>query len=395
MRRRPVAIAIALALSSLCSALLGVSPASADVTLGVTPAILDVSGRPGGTGTVEIYVDNDGSEPFDVVSSVFELEAASGSPSAVAWSAVAPSRLSLDAGATGTVTLNLDIPDDTEPGGHYAAVSIATSSPVAEGDPETGVTGRIVVPVLIAVIGDERHPTPEAIPVLKRTALFLERDGSLLSQTEVHNAGGTHIALTGEVRVTLAGAEPGREPVAAVDVPIGRTLPETTRLYPAADLITLEPDSGYEVTLELGETDGGPFQGSPLIASTFQIEMTPQISLADLAGCTTPDGVLGTSVAVVNEGTLGVAPDLDFWAEVPGVGRAAVAQHVSAPLAWPEDNLDISSTIDTPLADGEYVLVAEATYGLEGTVRAELPFSVDQAIVDLPSCTIEAASPAG
>lgn len=385
MRHRRIAIAFAV--SSLCSALLGVSPASAEISLGVTPAVLDLAAPAGGSGSVEVRVDNDGSDAFEVTTSVFELDNDPVLPSAVAWSEVTPKRLRVEPGDTGVLTLALDVPRKTAPGGHYAALSIATAplSDEQEGPNAAGVAGRIVVPVLIAVSSDDRV-TPEAVPLLERSALFLQSDGSLVARADIHNHGGTHIALQGEAQVRRPNDGPTDDPLFSAEIPVGRVLPETTRTHSAFTSFRLAPDSLYDVSLKLGETDGGRYHGAPLIDDTFRVRTTADVSLDDLALCSTPDGTMAPSVSILNEGALGVSPSVAFWVEAPGVGRVAAAQQVHAPRSWPQDSVHISSTFNKPIGDGEYVLVADVSYGPDQTLQAELPFTVADEVAAVPAC---------
>jgi hypothetical protein len=389
MRHR---LAIAFAMSLLCAALTGVSPASAGISLGVSPAILDLSAPAGGSGSIEIIVDNDGSDAFEIDASIFELDGRGGTSSAVTWADISPDDVLIAPGTSGALTLSLDVPDATTSGGYYAAVSIATRAPSQDRVEQnvSGISGRIVVPVLVTVIGDGPGSAPEALPVLDRAALFLATDGSLSARVAVRNDGDTHAALRGATEVRVPDAPRASDPLDSAEVPMGRVLPGDTRVYAAFTPFTLEPDQTYLVHVELGEGDDrGAYDTETVIDTAFEAETTPRISLGALALCSSDEASLTTSIEIVNEGTLGVVPEIAFWVERSDGSRVAAAQRIPAQLSWPADRLVSGSTIERELAVGEYLLVAEVAYGLDGLARAELPFGITGAAADVPRCTGE------
>lgn len=399
MRRS--SIVTALALTSLVSAF-AAAPAGAETSIAVSPAVLDLSGVTGASGAVEIDIANAGDRAFDAVSEVVPLETADGLPSAVTWSSAAPERLTLEPGTSGSLRLELEIPDDAEPGGHYAAVSISTVVRPAADDPPAGVSGRILVPVLIAVSSDDPDdPRPVAEPALDRAALFLEPDGSLLARAQISNGGNVHVQLDGEVAIRRAddaddagdADDASDDPIVSIDMPDGRVLPARSRLYPAADPLTLEPDRSFDVTFTFAVPAHGRHVPEPIIDTTTAVTNSPRIELGPLAACRTETGTLEASLPVTNDGTLGVTLDPQVWVEVPDGGRIAVAQPMRTPLAWPAAGLDIAATIDQPLGAGAYTLVAELAFGPDQTLRSELPFSVEDDGGDLPPCEPEAEPP--
>ncbi len=368
----------AVALTTMLSVLLGATPASAAISVSAAPAMLDLAGAPGSVGSVEVRVDNGGDAAFDLITSIIDLDIAEGSPSAVAWADSNPKRLHLEPGVSGTVTVKLDIPREAAPGGAYAALSLTMVSPDSEASP-TGVGGRIVVPILLVVGGDEEHPMRAAKPVLERAALFLEPDGGYLARAQVRNDGGVHVPLSGSVTVGRPDLD---QPIATVDVPIGRVLPDQSRLFPAAHPFELEPATTYETTLALGVPVNGRESDRPVIHTSFPVETVAQVSLDAPFICTSPDGTFVVGASLINEGSLGVAPAVTIWAEAPDGTQSAVAQPMVGLLAWPDASLDISGTMRTPLAAGEYTLVAEVAYGPNDTIGVEVPFSVGDGAAD-------------
>ena len=69
-----------------------------------------------------------------------------------------------------------------------------------DADGTAGVSGRILVPVLLTVHG-EGDLTRR--PVFERAALFLEQDGRLGGRVAVHNDGNVHVPLTGSFELSV------------------------------------------------------------------------------------------------------------------------------------------------------------------------------------------------
>ena len=219
-------IVSASALAAVVATLVAVGPVSAETRLAVVPAVLDVAGPLGGTGAVES--PDRGTDETTLASSVEELSTATGLPLATTWSVVRPRKLELEPGEAGTFHLDLDIPNQTDPGGHYTAVSIATTAAKEDGA-QAGVSGRIVVPVLITVTGDALRPTPPALPVVDRRR-GLPPDRRRVRHPHDRNDGQTHVALAGDIDIARVAANGARQPMMSSAVSIGRVCPAGPRL---------------------------------------------------------------------------------------------------------------------------------------------------------------------
>lgn len=385
-------VASAFVLAALTSSFVAVSAASAETRVAVSPAILDLSGPIGGAGSVKINVNNDGDRPLDLSATLVELETADGLSSATSWTDVTPADFTLEPGTSGEFQVALDIPDDIPPGGHYTAVSIDAVTPTEGSEQASGVAGRIIVPVLIAVTGDEDAPTAWGKPVFDRSALFLRTDGEYVARAEVSNAGGTHLALTGTATVEAIDEDGEREPVAAFEVPNGNVLPDQTRLFSGAGQIALVPDETYELDFELSEpAHGRVVDDDADVSSSAELVATPEIRLTDLTVCEASEGELEVSVSLVNEGSVGVIPGVSFWMET-GEGEIATMSHPTSELmAWPAETTVADSRVLAPTVDGEYTLVAEITVSAEETLGTEATVRIGQDGA-VPSCELAADS---
>ncbi len=378
------------------------TPALAEVSIAVGPALLELEGRPGDVGHIAITVSENGSDPVDIVTGLTELTGMMGDHSAVAWSAVTPTRASLQPGDDVTLDFQVTIPDDAPSGGRYATITITTAppgGPDASVDPSAStMLGRIEVPVFLTVVGDEeliRRPL-----AIERTALFLGSDGTLSVVADVSNGGNVHVPLTGRATVTEPTASsspaPSASPLAETTFPMGRVLPETTRTLVAGDALSLPLDQPYDLTVEMGPpTDDEPSTMREVIASTTQqVVATASMSVSSIDLCRTTDGGHLVTVSLVNDGGLGLTPDvaLDLL-DATGASVANARVTVQQP-AWPGATVTALGQVPPGMPDGTWSLVAQATYGDGLTADLSVPFVVGDSTDAPAACPVPEASPA-
>ncbi len=348
--------------------LIGAAPASAEVTIGVSPAILELEGRGGDAGRIEITVSNQGDEPYDAVTDLLPFESMIDDRSALEWSRVTPDRLHLEPGERAVVTYILDIPDEIASGGRYAAVAVATDP----GTPGTGPTmaARIVVPVFLTVHGEGDLDRSTA---LERSALFLEPDGRLGFRAQVRNDGNVHVPIAGSVTVTA------RDPAAdaTLDLVSGRVLPGRTRVYAADATLPLPLGGTYDLTVRLGTGDeDGAMVGDPTHAVDATVDATPVLTVESASVCENLDRGPLLQATLRNGGAIGIVPAVTFQIldasgtavdSVPGSDR---------PLAWPDTSTLVTADLGERLDTGAYTLVATASYGGGLTQELRVPFSI-------------------
>jgi hypothetical protein len=351
------------------AALLGAAPVHAEVGFAVTPALLELEGRAGDTGSVDITVANRGDEPFDAATDIIPFQDMTGDRSAVDWSNLRPRALRVEPGESATATFDVTIPRDAQSGGRYAALTFST---VPDGaDPDAApISGRIVVPVLLTVHGEGdlvREPT------LQRTALFLEPDGRLGARAEVVVAGNVHVPLRGRFEVS----GPGPDERSDLTIDLGRVLPGATRIYGGTATLPLVEGGAYELVATMGvptSPDDAGFE--PTLRARSTAVATPEIDLVDPTACEGPDGLAALRVRLDNPGTMGVVTAAGFRVlDASGVTMAAVPVSGQA-LAWPTERTVVGATLPVPLPMGAYTLVAGATDAMGELLEAQLPFTV-------------------
>lgn len=351
-------------------------PALARVTIAVAPALLELEGSPGSTGRIPLTVSDNGDEPIDVVTGITELTGMTGDHSAVAWSRVTPERVSLQPGEHATIEYVVEVPDDAPSGGRYATISITTAPPTASPSPSASVApdtssqmaGRIDVPVFLTVRaeGDDLVRRPVAI---ERSALFLGQDGTLAVVADVSNGGNVHVPLTGHATLAAASGEqapsPSPSPLAEVHFTMGRVLPETTRTYVADDVVTLPLDKTYDLSIELGppEPRDDSVMREVVARAEERIVATPSLRVGQMDVCRATDGSYAVTVALVNDGHLGLVPAvtlglLDESGTEVGNARASVQA-----ASWPGSTVDAIGALAPDLPDGAWTLVARVGYG--------------------------------
>lgn len=368
------------------------APALAEVSIAVGPALLELEGRPGDTGRITITVSENGSDPVDVVTGLSELTGVVGDHSAVGWSSVTPARASLRPGEDVTVEYVVQIPDDAVAGGRYATVTITTAPPGPATSPDGNapvMLGRIEVPVFLTVRGEEglaRRPIS-----IERTALFLGQDGAATVVADVRNDGNVHVPLSGRALLTEAPAAPALtspQPVGESTFPLGRVLPGTTRTLVAGETLAVTPGGTFDLTVGMGSPDeGDPTRVGKIIAQdTRSIIATGSLSIDGITVCATPDGGHLVTTSLVNDGGLGLTPDVRL-AVLSGDGAAVATARVSVQaLAWPGSTVTALALIPAGMPDGSWSLVATATYGQGSTTDLSVPFVTGGDPLSSPAC---------
>src|SRR5262245_54846158 len=71
------------------------TPTFAQVSIAVSPALLELEGHPGDVGRIAISITDSGDEPVTIVTAISELSGMTGDHSAVDWSTISPARTTL------------------------------------------------------------------------------------------------------------------------------------------------------------------------------------------------------------------------------------------------------------------------------------------------------------
>lgn len=363
------------------------APASAQVSLSVAPAFLELEGDAGDTGQIEIDVTNKGDESFDVVTAMAPFGTMGGDRALLDWGTVAPERLTIDPGEAGRLAFSIAIPDDATSGGRYAAITVTTVPET--GDNTTGVAGQVVVPVFVTVRGTgDLVDTSE----LGRSALFLEPDGRLGARVEVSATGNVHVPFVGEVTITDA----VRDLDASLQIDAGRVLPGTTRTYATATTLPLPLEGTYHVTVAMGTPDEAErMTGEPVHTAELDVEASAGLALDGSSICETLDGGPNVAAILRSDGTLGLTPAVAFQVLDAGGAPVASVQGATPALLWPAETVIVPARLDAALPSGDYTLVARATAATDIAAELRVPFSIggDPATA-APLCATPEPSPA-
>ncbi|MFH1430058.1 MAG: hypothetical protein ABIG71_00870 [Candidatus Uhrbacteria bacterium] len=147
----------------VCFAILGFArPVDA---LTISPVTLEFRGEPGQTviSDMELYNEEVVERTFYASSQNFEARGESGTPffmteqiGFATWIKADPAEYTLAPSQRLTVPFRVEIPQDAEPGGHFAALLWGTQPPVPEGEGEgvSVVGGKVGMLILLSVGGD-------------------------------------------------------------------------------------------------------------------------------------------------------------------------------------------------------------------------------------------------
>jgi len=315
-------------------------PAAGNMSVGVTPSVVQLSMNEGGTRRRELTVSNEGDESFSVVAEASSLTGASESSSAVSWITIEPLRFELAPGETRPVRVVVNAPPDVVSGGYYAVATLTTEARAVDGT-GAAVAGKLGVPLLITVDGSGE---PVVSAEVERFAAVLEADGRVGFRAEVHNTGNTHVVLRGSTEVMTAHGTPVDRRELGVSTVI---LPGDRAVVEGPPGRLLESGRHYRATTELDY--GG---SKPLLGET-EFEVTaPRVKLRDLRLCERRDGGVELRFRLDNSGMLGVVPTVTLAARSldDPIGDAPMTLDLA--VAWPGANSSYALEIPPQLNDG-------------------------------------------
>lgn len=341
----------------------GAPAAGAEVSVGITPSVVDLRVGAGTRQDRRLTISNEGDEAFSVGVAVSTLPGAPEARSAVPWLAVASPRLTLAAGAVAELTVTIAVPPGLASGGYYAAVTVTTERQEVTG-PGAAVAGELVVPFLITVDGSGESTTQV---VVDRFAAVLEPDGRTGFRAEVRNTGNTYVTLRGAVEVGV-GRGPSTDEVAFRGPVL--LLPAATAVLQGRSPLLLESGQTYRADAVL---DFGALE--PLELETAFTAEPPRATLRDVGVCTDRDGALVLGFVVRNRGSVGVLPEASVT--LRGTAGATAEPVVAAlPIAWPDDDTGYALSEPGRLDDGRYELALVVALGPATFLERVLSFQV-------------------
>ncbi len=342
-----------------CGGVLSAAPARAVITVGVSPSIVELSGKPGGTGTVDLNVFNQGDEAFDVeiVPETYDRATDRSRPE---WLTPSVGTAHLDVGGQSVVTISITIPDDTDPGGYYAIVAIRTVAGDG-GENATGISGQLSVPFLITVEGKYKRKAE-----ITQFAGFLELDGRLGFRAVANNDGEIHWKPASTLTVKKGdGSDYG-----TLEVDNSAVFPQTSSTLSTTS--TLPVTSGESFQAEIAIDYGAK---KPVKAET-EFTFTPEFTVTGSV-CENLDKGPTITALYDNTGDLGVITNL-VMAVASADGQAIGQTGMVGPnLIWPASSVPVATDLQDRLPTGDYLLTIQYLTGASADpVSLEVPFSI-------------------
>ena len=345
------------------------APATAQLTTTVSPSVLELQGEPGATGEQAITTGIQGSEGAAVTARITPYATSVDVPSAVDWLTLDSMEATIDAGGDATFTVDIAIPEDARPGGHYAAVTLGvagTGDPATatSGENQASIQGRFIVPVLIRV-GSEDDFTVSA--ELDRIAPVLEQDGRIGIWGAVTNSGSVDIRAPGKASVEEADGQP----VAALDFPdTTPILPGETQIVRATGTLPLTDGAEYRVDAAID------YGGDDEARADTAFSLAALAPTGDLAICENLDRGPTVTLHLVNGGEIGFTTQVGVMIDDES-GSQVVSESVpDLVLLWPQDSRTVATDAPTRLESGSYTLHAVVQTGAGDTTSIDLPFDI-------------------
>jgi len=175
--------------------------------LTISPARVELEGNPGNvfTGEVKIINDKDTAETFYTSFENFEAQGETGTPNFVSSNTDlaswinAPSQISIAPKEEMTMSYSVNVPEDADPGGHFAAIFWTTTPPGNTGE-GVSISAKIGMLILLRVSGD----ITEEASILEFSTEDNKRIFNKLPISffyRIGNGGGDRIKPTGELKI--------------------------------------------------------------------------------------------------------------------------------------------------------------------------------------------------
>lgn len=366
-RKLAVAVVIATVWSSLAAL------ARADLTLSVSPSLVEVAATPGGVGSLELTVSNQGSEAYPVRVGVAPYKEGTGSLSSVEWLQVEPTGFDLQPGQQRSVKVTIHVPQNADSGGRYAMVTFTTIPKTVESSRtgtsgQAGVSARIGIPILITLQG--------ASPLRKQASItrivpILTHEHQLAFQIVLANQGNVHVVPKGQLQLFRSDG-----------TIIGETdLPETTSVLPGTEA---EMNSSGRFDAQPGAYHARAvvdYGGTQPATNEVSFSLVADLAIESLNASTIAGKGPMLRLILLNKGELGVQPAVQLAVLAKDGNVLGVITPGPSPVLPPGQRQEIDKAFPSPLPAGEYVLVARVDYGSGEPLVQESPFRVGAATV--------------
>jgi hypothetical protein len=337
------------------------TPVRAEITLGVSPSIVELSGEPGQNATVDIEVLNQGDEAFDATAEPVPYGRVDASLSAPEWLSVAQSSIHTEPGGSATVSVTVAFPEDQPSGARYAGLSIKTvAGDAASG--QSGVTGGIVVAFLMTVEGEGEL---ERSGEINRFAAVLEMDGRLGFRAELSDTGNIHWDANG---MAFVKKEDGSD-YGSLEFQPARAFPQGVAVSATSSTLPVEAGASFTASAEF---DYGA--DDPLTAET-EFTFTPDFAV-DGSICENLDRGPTITTELINNGDLGIMFGTRIIIATADGQPLGQSNPGDPQVAWPNDTSSSFADLPDRLPSGDYLMSIEAVTGTGAPVIAEIPFAI-------------------
>ena len=345
-----------------------VEGASAQVSIGVSPSVINFTAEPGASGEQTLDISNNGDTQVDATVEIGSFPDLPGKYSAVDWLKLDTTEVELKPESVTTVSLGVQIPDDATTGGAYAQILITTGGPDDTGGVQ--VKGQLSVVVIFEV---DAGGEPNRELNIERFAPTLEPDGRVGFRGEVTNAGNTQALVYGEMQVTPAG---GDGPGGSLQVGTTRVLPTVTGTVSSQGTLPLPANSEWTAETTIFPDNPDEVDDLKPVTITTDFTVSPQLEVA-ASICENLDRGPTVTLTTDNSGTIGLVPNVVVaLTTADGDSIASIVPQGSS-VAWPGASTSTPIEGLPQLTGGDYLLTTTATIvqGLDPIVT-EVPFSI-------------------
>lgn len=238
-----------------------VSAQTDNITLAVSPQILDLTANPGDSLTNVFRLTNASDVSVDIKTTpknftprgeegAVDLTEDKTSYSLADWLTVNPETVTIEAGQTEDFSVSITVPDNAEPGSHFGSVVFQTIPPEQEGS--TALVSQEIAPViLVRIAGD----TTESVEIEEFTSEFgfYSNETAINLFSRLKNTGNVHFKPTGQIVIKdTFGSE-----VASIPLDNRNVLPDSIRQITSEWLTGGFKMGRYTATLTVvfGDTD--------------------------------------------------------------------------------------------------------------------------------------------
>lgn len=241
----------------------------------VSPAIIELTGKPGESFSSELTFQNLAENPTTATVTTDSLipidniidQGKRSQFDASSWIDVPKPNLIFDAGDLQTLKFNVSIPENANPGGHYAFINLRSGVVARADSSKAKVAPQLGVSVFITVEGEVNEIAEIVQSDLEISNLVRGTNNEI--SFRVRNLGNVHILTSPKVSISRSG-----ERIESINVPAQLILPNTEKTFTAewnADVSF----GKYELTAEM--TYGS--QSIPLASIPTSFYVTPSIGL--------------------------------------------------------------------------------------------------------------------